>query len=262
MSLDKNIEFLKGQKKLFNLQNSSILKYISQLEKEQSILSREITDISENIKALKEILIDDSRLPSKLEIIEKLKLEIKLKKINEIEIIKNDILHIFMQLNNDWNTYVGNKKSYHIEFPQEDLEKIKKLEVLFRKNIKLFNFTSNNIDLINIDTDTYFPKINSFKLKSDSSASDFIRTIWAYYISLLELSNKYNLNHLGLIIIDEPAQQTVDSSDIHNLLKKINSLTNNQIIMSTSLKESEFDIATKDIEYNEIDLGNYLIKHL
>ncbi len=262
MSLDKNIEFLKGQKKLFILQKDSISKYILQLEKEQSILSREINDVSENIIALKGILIEDSRLPSKIEITEKINIEIKLKEIKEIEIIRNDIIHIFIQLKNDWDTYTSNKKSYSIDFPQEDLTKIEKLEILFRKNIKLFNFTSNNVDLINIDIDTYFPKINSFKLKSDSSASDFIRTIWAYYISLLELSNTYNLNHLGLIIIDEPAQQTVDSSDIHNLLKKFNSLKNNQIIMSTSLKESEFDIATKDIKYNEIDLGNYLIKHL
>lgn len=260
MSLDKNIEFLKGQKKLFVLQKDSISKYILQLEKEQSILSREINDVSENIKALKQILIEDSRLPSKIEIIEKINTEIKLKKIKEIEIIISDVSHVFVQLKKDWDTYIRNKKSFNIEFPQEDLDKIEKLKRIFRKNIELFNFTSNNIDLIDIDIDTYFPKINSFKLKSDSSASDFIRTIWAYYISLLELSNTYNLNHLGLILIDEPAQQTVDSSDIHNLLEKFNSLTKNQIIMSTSLQESEFKIATKNIKYNEIELGDYLIK--
>lgn len=261
MDLEKNIEFLEGQKKLYSIQQSSIEKYILQLEKEKIILERELKESTDEVKKLKISLIDDSRLPSKINIIESLKVEAELKKINQVEIIKADTLFMLNKIYEEWKEIQKNVKKISEGLPDEDLKKIKELEEIFKKNLQLFNFTSTNIDSVYIDTDTYFPKIDSYKLKNDSSASDFIRILWAYRVSLLEISNNFESNHLGILILDEPAQQTVDSNDVHMLFKKLSLLSHNQIIISTSLQNSEYERATRDIQFNEIDIGERLIQH-
>lgn len=49
---------------------------------------------------------------------------------------------------------------------------------------------------------------------SASSASDFIRALWAYYLSLLVKGTR----HPGFLIMDEPAQQAVKEEDFKTML--------------------------------------------
>lgn len=94
----------------------------------------------------------------------------------------------------------------------------------FRKELENFGYTSQtDITQVFIETDDkssqqLFPVVdeggNIEPIISASSASDFIRALWAYYLSLLVKGTR----HPGFLVMDEPAQQAVKEEDFKTML--------------------------------------------
>jgi hypothetical protein len=85
-------------------------------------------------------------------------------------------------------------------------------------------------------------------IKSDSSASDFVRLIWSYLISLYTTSKKSNGNHPGFLIFDEPAQHSMSVKSVNEMLKTLQSTNGLQSIVAASFDES-------DVTYDESTVG-------
>jgi hypothetical protein len=116
---------------------------------------------------------------------------------------------------------------------------------------------------ITIPYDGYFPTVKGLnlvnntnenkhaegKLKHNSSASDFVRAIWAFTCSLYKTSFKYKANHLGLLIFDEPSQHDMANSDMNNFLKELSTYKNAQTIVFASFGERDdiYKEETKDL---------------
>jgi hypothetical protein len=77
-------------------------------------------------------------------------------------------------------------------------------------------------------------------LQFDLSASDLIRSIWAYRLSFLELARDKETNHLGLLVIDEPGQQEMASESFSALLQRASraGAYGQQILLATSEEQS------------------------
>ena len=101
-----------------------------------------------------------------------------------------------------------------------DKEKLARFEQLLREQLREFGFSSLNPDSIQISTDSYRPTREGFNLGFDLSASDNIRTIWAYLESLLELARELDLRHPGLLVLDEPRQQEAAQLSFEKLLRR------------------------------------------
>jgi len=96
-----------------------------------------------------------------------------------------------------------------------------------------------------------------------------IRNIWAFTLSLIDLNKNYDsLNHLGLLIYDEPRQQNIEENDAKNLYKKIIDIlekkTGNfenkyQIIIATSDKKEFLEKALNLGEINFVERGFCII---
>ena len=71
---------------------------------------------------------------------------------------------------------------------------------------------------------------SSEQLRSVSSASDFIRSIWAYYLALLKVGSK----HPGFVIFDEPCQQSMDESSLKKLFECSSKFMDRQVIFFCS----------------------------
>ena len=81
----------------------------------------------------------------------------------------------------------------------------------------------------------YFPLVqmpndSSEQLRSVSSASDFIRSIWAYYLALLRVGSK----HPGFVIFDEPCQQSMDESSLKKVFECGSKFMDRQVIFFCS----------------------------
>jgi len=97
---------------------------------------------------------------------------------------------------------------------------------------------------VNVSYDTYRPEHEGFDIQTDVnsktstvtaagdtspittqlqnsiSASDLIRTIWAYLTGMLEMGRSGNTNHPGFILFDEPRQQSTRDVSFVELLRR------------------------------------------
>lgn len=71
---------------------------------------------------------------------------------------------------------------------------------------------------------------NEEEIRADSSASDFIRSIWAYYLTLLTESKR----HPGFLVMDEPCQHSMKEESLQHLFEYCASITDKQTILFCS----------------------------
>jgi hypothetical protein len=76
-------------------------------------------------------------------------------------------------------------------------------------------------------------------IKSDSSASDFVRLIWSYLIALYKASASHGGNHPGLILFDEPAQHSMSTKSVNQMLDTLAKNRGLQSIVAASFDENE-----------------------
>lgn len=90
-------------------------------------------------------------------------------------------------------------------------------------------------------------------MKFDSSASDGIRVIWAFTMALLQVSIEKDGNHPGIIIFDEPLQQSIVPEDMKSFIESVLEIKNSfQIITAITLNSQELiDII------NGLDVSSY-----
>lgn len=154
-----------------------------------------------------------------------------------------------------------------------DIERIKHFQLHFRANAGSFGYESARIDDIEIGKDTLVPCLAQMALreirtdiKSDSSASDFVRLIWSYLLALYQTSTTPSSpgNHPGLLMFDEPGQHSMAVDSQHALLKQLASETNLQSIVAASFDEAEevFRQATLGIQYTLVEWEGKLLRPL
>ena len=126
---------------------------------------------------------------------------------------------------------------------------------LFKDLLNLFNYESNNVntEVFFKEEETsykYFPVVRhgdyEEEIRSDSSASDFIRSIWAYYLTLLRKGKR----HPGFLVMDEPCQHSMKEQSLQNLFEYCARQTDKQIILfcSSQPQTEEEKENNKDIE--------------
>jgi hypothetical protein len=99
-----------------------------------------------------------------------------------------------------------------------------------------YGMSSINTNSMSINRDTYLPIHEGFNLTFDLSASDLIRTIWAYMNGLREVATKFATHHLGLLVLDEPKQQDAAAESLAAFLKRTSQskAAKHQVIIATS----------------------------
>lgn len=109
----------------------------------------------------------------------------------------------------------------------------------FKTYLNKFNYTSNSISKVFFKEDDttykYLPVVQHSEnieeeIRSDSSASDFIRCLWSYYLTLLAIGP----NHPGFLVMDEPCQHSMKEQSLQNLFEECAKLTDKQIILFCS----------------------------
>lgn len=115
-----------------------------------------------------------------------------------------------------------------------------KFETIFKDYLMSYEYRSNYKNQLYLETNRtssylYFPLVqmlndSSEQLRSVSSASDFIRSIWAYYLALLKVGGK----HPGFVIFDEPCQQSMDESSLKKLFECGSNFMDKQVIFFCS----------------------------
>lgn len=138
------------------------------------------------------------------------------------------------ELSYQWRTMESELKELRsCELSDEDRRKIDRLQSEFLSQLSGYEFTSFDPTSMIISDDTYQPTHEGYDPAFESSASDVIRIIWAYLLSLQRVSSDLGLNHPGLVIFDEPRQQMTHEISFRALLRRAAAI-GGQVLFATS----------------------------
>lgn len=271
MRIEDNISYLDSQERMIRVYIEGQQKTISEKENKLTEYQEITNQIRQQIRELKKELTQDERLPSIIEIEKRIDLKRKVEFFNKtleslfplVENLKNLSFEYSIILNNESNL----PKDF---FSSLDRQKLTTLKDNFIQLLRMFNYQSKPFDAIRISQDTYLPvaqKIDAeqfYNIKFDSSASDFIRCIWAYTTALLKTSITYDTNHPNLLIFDEPKQQDMSKESFRSFLKELSKFTEQQVIVFASFENSDtsFAEATAGLSFSINKIDQLLIKPL
>jgi len=270
MRIEDNIAYIEAQQKMIEVyadgQRKNIQDKINRLNNFQS----QIIETRQAIRSLKQELVQDERLPSVIEIERRLNLRKKVefynKVIDDFNVLIEELKLLSKEHENILATEIGLPKDF---FSTEDRNKLTFLQESFIGMLKKFNYQSKPFQAIKISNENYLPVAQKmageqlfYNIKFDSSASDFIRCLWAYFTSLLKTSVTFHTNHPMLLILDEPKQQDMSIENFRSFLQELSQYKNEQILVFASFENSDeaFDEATRDVRFSLKRIEDKLIK--
>ena len=269
LSLEENKGFLVSQKKIIKTTLDSLNETIDEKSTLLQYFKNNLRNQETIIKSLSRDLIADDRALSESEVVKKLQLQqevINLEQFKvQLEELKNNLLKLAVKYHNVTKSIEGLEKS-------NDENILKTFEEHYKTLLYDFEYDSNEKHQISINRKEpfkYFPVYKRNKddkqpqsIRINSSASDFVRNIWAYTIALRD----NGVNHPGLIMFDEPGQHKAKQSSLKSLFEICSEITDKQTIIFSStekiLDEKEkFDLTelVKNLDENSyrlISLGS------
>lgn len=241
MTVDDNIAFIESQLETFRAVSLASSKSLAAKERRLASARRNMEELRSRIRSLKETLVAEGSEPSVAAIEERLRLRDRIRQAVRVEDEMGTVSEQLAELSERWRAYLKEAAS----LPKGDLSasdegKLANLQALFIAQARQFGVTSLRPESLSISRENYKPIHGGFELEFDLSASDMIRTIWAYLQSLLELSRSERTNHLGLLILDEPRQQETARTSLGQFLRRASDAGKfkEQIIIATSEEES------------------------
>jgi hypothetical protein len=144
----------------------------------------------------------------------------------------------------------------------EDNHKMATMQQMVSEQLQEYGFTSVAPEEIVVSNDTYLPTLAGFNLGLYLSASDMVRLIWSYTLGLLEVSRRFETNHPGLVILDEPRQQDTSYEAFRALLRRAASakMAGHQIICATSTQAEEVRSMLAGVEHTYHEFQGPIIR--
>ena len=252
MTLEESLDFIKSQINTFTSVSHSYQTQLKTKSIELNNTENEISSIEKKVIRLKRSLISENNPMNEEHLREKIRLE------NLVESFEEELNNLavfrleFDKLHTKHTELKRLRKSYPEHgFSKNDFAKLNALENKVTDYLSQFGFSSFDPNLMKISKDNYLPTREGFDLGFDTSASDGIRVIWSYLLSLFSLGNLFRTNHPGILIFDEPRQQEANKLSFAGLLKGASETSNaGQIIFATSEEEEILKDALNGCEYS------------
>lgn len=237
MPIEDNIEYLRSQLRMFQDILAREEEELRTLEQEGAGKDRELAELYSRIRTLRSDLVSPAGNPSAVAIEERVRAEGRIREIEGLQATFEDTIERLKGL----AAIYGKLLTDRAALPQDkmsasDRRKLKRLTELLQEQAREYGFTTFDPLELSIAEDTYRPQKEGFEIGFETSASDAIRLKWAYQLGLLELSSEETTNHPGMLLFDEPRQQSSSKVSFSQLLKRASSSLgrNQQVIFSTS----------------------------
>lgn len=244
MSIEDNIRHLKEQKKMLEFTLGSREDSRDKLQREKEGLESRLQTLRRLAQTLRSDLFTTTDTEaSEAIMLKRIEITNRIERLAKLKDAVSTMTDRLKALSGEWNTYLDQKgKLPKNDISDADLEKIALLKKKFITNLKRYHYSSlSSFDGIDISVDSsLLPTIDGFDMKFDSSASDGIRVIWAFTMALLQVSIEKDGNHPGVIIFDEPAQQSIVPEDMRSFIESAIEIGKScQIITAITLNSKE-----------------------
>lgn len=264
MRLEDNISYLESQASMIKIYIDGQKKSIQDKQKQAEELRTEAHILRKEIRDLKKELVEDERIPSIIQIEKKFSLTQKVNLFRKAVEKLEDIKKQFLPLIDSYGKFLTEVSGLPtLNLSALDEQKIKDFEDNFISYLRKFGYKSKSFEAIKLSRGTYFPIVDGlYNIKFDSSASDFIRCIWSYTISLMKTSVAFKANHPQLLIFDEPKQQDISLPSFKTFLQELSKFKNQQVFVFASFENSDktFTDSTEGITFKLSKIEETLIK--
>ena len=269
MSIEENIRHLKAQKSMLEFSLNSRKNTRDMLQKEKESYESRLLTLRRLAQTLRSDLFTTTDAEaSETIILKKIEISKQIEQLSNLQDMFRTFLDNLSNLSEKWQDYLEQKSHLPKKgFSETDMTKIALLKSHFINNLRRYHYSSlSSFDGIEISEESLLPTIDGFDMKFDSSASDGIRTIWAFTLALLQVSIEKDGNHPGIIIFDEPAQQSIVSEDMNSFICSVSEVSSqSQIIMAITLNSHELiniiDELDADI-YHKLEITDKAFKQL
>ena len=243
--IESNIRYMTTQKSFMGGLLESLKKTIEEKEIYLAYYKKILMQEKEKLNTAYMEVADHDDIPSEQVMMEMTDLKMKLASYNEVSAqVKAMVEEMWpMKL-----TYDKNRESIKELGKNEDDTGQKELNDLqneFKKMLVSFRYESNDERQIALQTDDknsnylYLPQamVGGFweHLRSVSSASDFVRSVWAYYLALMKVGTQ----HPGFLLFDEPCQHSINEKDLNTLFEKCAEMDRQIILFCSSEPKTE-----------------------
>lgn len=273
MDLATNIAYLESQRRM-------LMRQIAGLKSDLQASAVRVAELAARISSKRDLLtamrgdVTSGASESKAIVRRQVQIEVEVEALDKLQTKASELFarlgHIAVRMSANQAARRGIPKE---AYSATDIECINRFQLNFRANAGSFGYESAPIREVEIGKDTLVPCLAQMELreirtdiKSDSSASDFVRLIWSYLLALHQTSAAPMSpgNHPGLLMFDEPGQHSMAVDSQHALLKQLASETNLQSIVAASFDEAEevFRQATQGIQYTLIEWDGKLLRPL
>lgn len=264
MLLEENIDFLRDQIKTFRVLQEEVERTI--IGKQQKVIAsrQRLKDVAESLRAEKEQLREGRGSPSVVAVRERLQAQSRLDAVASLRqnfdvlvVTLNGIHKSYLQVLEELKGVKGQGLS------DNDRRKLDLLGQSYLRQLGDYGFSSYPLEEIGVNKETYRPSHLGYDLGL-TSASDSIRSIWAYLLAMLETSYSENGNHLGFLLLDEPRQQMVKDLSHEALIRQSERVASigAQVVVFTSQERSELQQIVGSVEAKLIELDKWIIRRL
>ncbi|MDC5757211.1 hypothetical protein OPW41_24290 [Vibrio europaeus] len=260
MSLEENITHLDNQKKMTKSLIDGLHKTIERDKGQLLTINREVAKFRKELISLKRDIKSTNSI-KEADVRKKIVIENRQSDLKKLEEKVKDHLAALTNLAGKYKKLNGEiaALSKH-SFTGNDWSKINTFSLEFKSLASKFGYRSAVVDEIEVKAGTLLPYLSDIELreqvetptelqkkqsasvadiKSDSSASDFVRLIWSYLIALYKASASQGGNHPGLILFDEPAQHSMSTKSVNQMLDTLAKTRGLQSIVAASFDENE-----------------------
>ncbi|MGW7246308.1 AAA family ATPase [Streptomyces decoyicus] len=225
-------------------------------ERDKRAIQALLDEARQRVRFLRDELSGPSAAPSKSLVQEQIRLENNVEYGQRLIDFTDQVNEALEGLAERWqNVRDRIKELGRSTLSAEDERIVSRMQSSFRGQVAEYGLRSVPPNELSIDPETLVPVNDGVELAFDLSmaisASDMIRTKWAYYVSLFEASKQSERGrHANLLIFDEPRQQETDRRSLSAFAKRLSSgaASGCQVIYATSEDPRDLAEVLRDID--------------
>lgn len=243
--IESNIRYLTTQKSFLGGLLESLKKTIEEKEIYLAYYKKILLQEKEKLNTAYEEVADHDDIPSEQVMMEMTDLKLKLASYSEVSEQVRTMVEEMWPMKTAYDQNKAEIKALGDNKDDTGSKELNALQTEFRKLLYAFRYESNDKRLVTLLTEDrnsnylYLPQalVGGFEehLRSVSSASDFVRSVWAYYLALMKVGSQ----HPGFLLFDEPCQHSINEMDLKTLFEKCAEMDRQIILFCSSEPKTE-----------------------
>ncbi len=243
--IESNIRYLTTQKSFMGGLLESLKKTIEEKEIYLAYYKKILMQEKEKLNTAYVEVADHDDIPSEQVMMEMTDLKMKLASYNEVSAQVKAMVEEMWPMKLAYDQNKADIKALGENKDDTGSKELNALQIEFRKLLHAFRYDSNDTRLVSLLTDDrnsnylYLPQalVGGYMehLRSVSSASDFVRSVWAYYLALMKVGTQ----HPGFLLFDEPCQHSINETDLKTLFERCTEIDRQIILFCSSEPKTE-----------------------